>query len=279
MTKLSIITINRNNAAGLRKTIESVVSQTFTDFEYIIIDGASTDESVEVIKEYADKITYWVSEPDKGIYNAMNKGIIKANGEYLQFLNSGDCLCSQYVLTQMLENDFDEDMLIGNKYCVNSFKKIPWHITIHHSKKTDNSVYAMDLIFDSLPHQSSFIKKNLFIKYGLYDETLRLVSDWKFTIDMIINHNITTRLFKDIYVCDFDVEGLSMNSNGLLSKEMKSVMESYFPTKVLSDYNRFVYPEYIMRKYWLSRVLRLILFKTTFFYDKIISKKKYFQST
>lgn len=78
--KLSIITINRNNAAGLRRTIESVVSQTYTDFEYIIIDGASTDGSVEVIKEYSDKITYWVSEPDTGIYNAMNKGILKAQG-------------------------------------------------------------------------------------------------------------------------------------------------------------------------------------------------------
>ena len=88
--KLSIITINRNNAAGLRRTIESVVSQTYTEFEYIIIDGASTDESVDVIKEYADKITFWVSEPDNGIYNAMNKGILKAKGEYLLFLNSGD---------------------------------------------------------------------------------------------------------------------------------------------------------------------------------------------
>ena len=73
MPKLSIITVNLNNAGGLRKTIESVVNQTYTDFEYIIIDGGSTDGSVEVIKEYAHKITYWVSEADKGIYNTMNK--------------------------------------------------------------------------------------------------------------------------------------------------------------------------------------------------------------
>jgi len=83
--KLSIITVNLNNAAGLQKTIESVITQTFTDYEYIIIDGGSTDGSVDVIKQHADKITYWVSEPDKGIYNAMNKGILQAKGEYCLF--------------------------------------------------------------------------------------------------------------------------------------------------------------------------------------------------
>ena len=88
--KLSVITINFNNRDGLRKTIESVVNQTYNDFEYIIIDGGSTDGSVDVIKEYADRIDYWVSEPDKGIYNAMNKGIDVAKGEYCIFMNSGD---------------------------------------------------------------------------------------------------------------------------------------------------------------------------------------------
>jgi glycosyltransferase involved in cell wall biosynthesis len=82
---LTIITINLNNAAGLRKTIESVLSQTFTDYEYIIIDGGSIDGSVDVIKEYENKITFWVSEPDKGIYNAINKGIMKAKSEIWSF--------------------------------------------------------------------------------------------------------------------------------------------------------------------------------------------------
>lgn len=88
--KFSIITINYNNKEGLRKTIESVVGQSFRDFEYIIIDGGSTDGSIEVIKEYAGKVDYWVSEPDKGIYHAMNKGVLQAHGEYLNFMNSGD---------------------------------------------------------------------------------------------------------------------------------------------------------------------------------------------
>jgi acetyltransferase-like isoleucine patch superfamily enzyme len=122
--KLSIITINRNNAAGLRKTIESVVSQTYTDFEYIIIDGASTDDSVNIIKEYAEATLpcgeglgerlYWVSEPDKGIYNAMNKGILKANGEYCLFLNSGDWLYDNDVLNDVFSISPTEDIVYGN---------------------------------------------------------------------------------------------------------------------------------------------------------------------
>ncbi len=88
MLKLSIITINLNNLAGLQKTMQSVFEQTFTDYEYIVIDGGSTDGSKEYIEQHSDKLAYWVSEKDKGIYNAMNKGIIKAGGDYLLFLNS-----------------------------------------------------------------------------------------------------------------------------------------------------------------------------------------------
>src|SRR4051812_22804100 len=102
MPRLSIITINYNNVSGLRKTVESVVNQTSQDFEYIVIDGGSTDGSVDVLKQYAKKIKYWISEPDKGIYNAQNKGILKATGEYCHFINSGDYLVKNDVIEKML---------------------------------------------------------------------------------------------------------------------------------------------------------------------------------
>ena len=102
MAKYSIITINYNNADGLRRTIESVVSQTFDDYEYVIIDGGSTDGSVDVIKEYENKISYWVSEKDGGIYNAMNKGVKASNGEYLIFMNSGDVFYRDKVLEDIM---------------------------------------------------------------------------------------------------------------------------------------------------------------------------------
>ena len=95
MKKLSIITINLNNQSGLIKTIQSVISQTFKDFEWIIIDGDSTDGSKELLKKHIQHFTHCISEKDNGIYNAMNKGIKLAQGEYIYFLNSGDYLCNK----------------------------------------------------------------------------------------------------------------------------------------------------------------------------------------
>ena len=96
--KLSIITVNFNDAEGLERTIKSVISQTFHDYEFIIIDGGSTDDSVNVIKKYESHIDYWVSEYDGGIYPGMNKGLRQAKGEYLNYMNGGDCYHSEDVL-------------------------------------------------------------------------------------------------------------------------------------------------------------------------------------
>ena len=114
MKKLSLITINQNNAEGLRRTIESVVFQTYIDYEYIVIDGASTDESVNILKQYDNRITFWISEPDTGIYNAMNKGILKATGDYCLFLNSGDWLSDDRVLEEVFLHEITEDIVCGN---------------------------------------------------------------------------------------------------------------------------------------------------------------------
>ena len=114
--KYSIITVNYNNKDGLKKTIESVIHQSYRDFEYIIIDGGSTDGSAELLKEYSDKITYWVSEPDKGIYNGMNKGIAKATGDYLNFMNSGDCFYADDVLQHVADYNYNADFIVGRDY-------------------------------------------------------------------------------------------------------------------------------------------------------------------
>src|SRR6476646_10787698 len=112
--KLSIITVNYNNCNGLRKNIESEITQTFTKYEFLIIDGDSTDGSKTLIKKYTDKLHYWVSEKDCGVYNAMNKGVQKANGEYILMLNSGDYLCDDDVLLNVFKNNFSEKLIYGN---------------------------------------------------------------------------------------------------------------------------------------------------------------------
>ena len=112
--QLSIITINYNNGDGLQRTIESVIKQNFKSYEYIVIDGGSTDKSIDVIKRNKNHINYWISEPDTGIYNAMNKGIRKATGEYLIMINSGDVLVNEDVLDTVFKKNNNSDIIYGD---------------------------------------------------------------------------------------------------------------------------------------------------------------------
>lgn len=223
MKKFSIITINYNNCAGLRKTIESVVNQTYTDFEYIVIDGGSTDGSAEVIREYADRIDYWVSEPDKGIYNAMNKGILKATGEYLNFMNSGDCFHSSDVLKDI--SMYNEDVVLG-KY---KRKDYDGGLGFY-----NDNITMTDLCKGNINHQSAFIKRSFF-ENSLYDENYKIVSDWKFFIEILVFQNCSFRNL-DIIVVDYDVEGLSSTNAELSLQERTKVLESMFPPRILADY-------------------------------------------
>ena len=150
--KLSIITVNLNNRDGLQKTIDSVISQTFKDFEWIEIDGGSTDGSKELIEQYAEHFSYWVSEPDKGIYNAMNKGIKVAKGKYLLFLNSGDGLCDEAVIDDFYSFDAAEDVIAGNIIVDDSIYNVRF--------SPDEQEIDYQFMCDStVLHPSSFIKK------------------------------------------------------------------------------------------------------------------------
>jgi glycosyltransferase involved in cell wall biosynthesis len=167
---LSIITINLNNQTGLQKTIESVINQTFKNLEFIVIDGGSTDGSIEVIKLYQDKITYWISEHDEGIYNAMNKGIKIAKGRYCLFLNSGDFFISHDVIKLADPFSFTVPIVYGDG-------KVQQKKLITQNNLPDT--LSLDYFFNiSLFHPSTFIKRELFEIYGLYNENNKIVSDW-----------------------------------------------------------------------------------------------------
>ena len=226
--KYSIITINYNNKDGLKKTIESVIQQTYRDFEYIVIDGGSTDGSADVLKEYNTHITYWVSEPDKGIYNAMNKGIIIATGDYLNFLNSGDTFYSNDVLKQVSECGFETDMIIGKDYHYDS--------NSHRGFATINPPRLSMLTFyiQTLPHQSTFFKRELF-KNSLYDENLRMVSDIKFYIQKICIESCTVSFIQTI-ICFREPNGVSDNHPEIGEKEHKQVIASFLPKGAIKDY-------------------------------------------
>ncbi len=242
MSILSIITINRNNVSGLDKTIHSVLSQSTTEFEYIIIDGASNDGSVETIRRYADcfgERLKWVSEPDKGIYNAMNKGIGMGSGMYLQFLNSGDCLTSETVVQRMLgaleENDYPS-ILYGNM-----FKDLSNGKLLKDRCFAGQGITFLGFFTGTLNHSSAYIRRDLFEKYGLYDENLRIVSDWKWYLQAIVLGE-ERPVYTDIDVSLFDMHGISETNKDLDKSERKQVLAQLIPPTILSDYERWAFP-------------------------------------
>lgn len=223
--RFSIITINYNNKDGLNLTINSILGQSNRDYEYIIVDGGSTDGSVDVIKQHIAHISYWISEKDKGVYHAMNKGVAKAKGDYCIFMNSGDCFYSLDVLNNVV--NYQEDIICGKILKGNS------SIPSGHNKE---SISLVDLMRASLPHQAMFIKRELLVKHP-YDENYKILSDWKFSIETIVFDNCSFRNI-DIIVANYDTTGISTNSNGLLPKERELILKELFPPRITIDYER-----------------------------------------
>jgi glycosyltransferase involved in cell wall biosynthesis len=241
MINFSIITINLNKARGLQKTIVSIVNQSCNDFEYIIVDGGSTDGSVEIIKQFADKITWWASEPDSGIYNAMNKGIVRAKGEYILFINSGDYLFDSEVLDKSSKSiDPAADIISGNLMMTEGSEK-----TIVNPPEEVSLYYCL---YHGLTHPNTFIRRSLFDKYGLYNEENKIVSDWEFFLVALGLNNASYQAI-DVIVAAFNNDGVSAKPyDPLLLKETKAAIEKHIPESVMHDFERLRYLEGKMNK-------------------------------
>ncbi len=284
--KLSIITINYNNAEGLRRTMQSVLSQQVPAehlLEYIIIDGASTDGSVDVIKELVQQRSdsvfsseavqhspvqvRWQSEPDNGIYHAMNKGIRMATGDYIQILNSADELAAPDVTARMiaaLENVGKPSILYGNMIkCFPDGRRVK-----------DRCFAGQDITFlgfytGTLNHDPAYIRRDLFEQYGYYDENLKIVSDWKWYLQVIILGD-EKPVYTDIDVTFFDMTGVSENpaNREKMQAERAQVLNDLLPATVLADYRRFAFPidqvKRLQRHPWAYKLvwfLERVLFK------------------
>jgi glycosyltransferase involved in cell wall biosynthesis len=234
MPVVSIITVCLNNKAGLEKTIQSVVEQTFRNYEFIVIDGGSTDGSLEVLKKYSSEIAYRISENDTGIYNAMNKGIVKAQGEYCLFLNSGDYLVDSNVLSNVFIKELDEDIIYGDMIIDDGNGKMeygeqPLKLTLEF------------LIAHTLWHPVSFIKRSLFQEFGLYNESNKIVSDYEFFLRAIIIGQASTRHLA-IPVAVFNTNGIgsSKGYDDLHKKEKRAVQEKLFSRKIIEAAERLI---------------------------------------
>ncbi|WP_170179696.1 glycosyltransferase family 2 protein [Flavivirga rizhaonensis] len=219
--KISIITINYNNYEGLKKTFESIEAQTWNGYEYIVIDGDSNDDSTVYLESIADKVDYWVSEPDKGVYDAMNKGIKKANGDYLIFLNSGDHFYNDSVLEKNVKHIEASDITYFNLRVIGE--------TENFIKEYPDTLSFAYFVKDTLPHPATFIKKEVFDKVGLYDENLKIVSDWKFFMDSICKNNISYKKI-NAPLSTFYLDGMSSNSNNkrVIVNERQQVLNTEY---------------------------------------------------
>lgn len=225
---ISVITINYNNVEGLRRTIESVLDQTSRDYEFVVIDGGSIDGSVDVIKEYETQIDYWVSEPDGGIYPAMNKGVRATHGEYCIFMNSGDEFYANDVIEGVTNLRINEDIVCGD-ICFGEK-----NISPNPDKVTMRTFYK-----HTLYHQASFIKTWL-LRNHPYDETMRSAADWKFFMHELVFRNATYK-HVPIVIARFEDGGISMTNSDVSHQEVWNELKACFPERVLEDYEDYVF--------------------------------------
>lgn len=244
MFKISIITINYNNLRGLERTIKSVKEQTWKNFEYIIIDGGSSDGSKELLHSMSNEISLWVSEPDNGIYHAMNKGIKASNGEYLIFLNSGDELLDPGVLKKNIIEINTQDIIYFDQLMIYPDNKRIWELP----STLDYNFF----ILGSLPHPSTFIKKELFEKVGYYDENLKIVSDWKFFMTAILNYKCSSKKVDQV-LTKFYKDGISTNCPDLLNIERNIVLQEEF-----LSFKRLYDLELIIKKFKKSKSIKIL---------------------
>ena len=225
--QLSIITVNLNNKDGLQKTIDSIISQSCRDFEWIVIDGNSTDGSKELLEINKKNITYWISEPDNGIYDGMNKGIMKAKGEYLLFLNSGDILYSKDSIKEVLQNELEKDIIVYDIILQKEGKLI---------KKDLSNLSKLSLVSflfrSTFPHQSTLIKKNLFITSGLYSQDYKYISDWVFFYNTCVIGDASFLYKQDKILSIYDMSGISSVNRKKAHAERTSFLKAHYSPRM-----------------------------------------------
>lgn len=233
VNRVSIITVNLNNVDGLKRTIDSVVNQTFDNYEYAIIDGGSTDGSLELIQKYSDKLSFWCSEPDSGIYNAMNKGIQKVSGEYVCFMNSGDCFASNTVLKEIFSTSQTADILYGNVWRTKNGEKISQRVF-------PNQITAEQMFRGGITHQAILSRRELHLEHP-YNESLKMIADWDFLVHRLVDGCTFKHVGLD--VCLFDITGYSCSNrthNDIHEQQFNEILNQLFPKSVQTDIRNLI---------------------------------------
>jgi glycosyltransferase involved in cell wall biosynthesis len=234
--RVSVITVCKNAVSAIEKTLDSVISQTYPDIEYIVIDGASNDGTLEILEQHQDRIAKIISEPDQGIYSAMNKGIRASSGEYLYFLNADDYLITETTISEVidyLQRHPDCNVVYGNIQVRHS----NGNVTLHQPPKPDKILD--ELVVGALPHQATFTHKNVFEQLGLFNESYKIAADYEWFL-RLTEHQFIQINYMPITVASYNAVGLS----GDLEKSQPEVYDIQ---------NRFVTYQ---TKYWIDRRIK-----------------------
>jgi glycosyltransferase involved in cell wall biosynthesis len=247
---ISVITVVYNSVTTLEQTILSVINQTYKNIEYIIIDGGSTDGTVDIIKKYEKHLAYWVSEPDKGIYDAMNKGINKVTGEWINFMNSGDTFYTNDIIQRISEQkvfDCKQSIIYGNRILYKDEQLIRQEASIHSLK------YYMDIY-----HQACFVSSFLHKQY-LFDTNYKITGDYDFFYKM--NNNKTPFVKVNIDICIFLYGGCSSNediqfrelSKVVRTNNSKVVVRLWYLAICYVNYWYYFFKKYFPKTFYCTR--------------------------
>jgi glycosyltransferase len=224
--RISIITVSYNSCDTIRDTINSVVKQNYSDIEYIIVDGGSTDNTLEIVRSYKNHNIRWVSEPDKGIYDAMNKGLQMATGDVIGILNSDDFYVDKYVISKIASKfeETDADSLYGDLAYVDAGKtsKILRYWRSGHYKRGSFLHGWMP------PHPTFFVKREIYQKYKAFDLRLKSAADYELMLRLLYKQNISVAYLPELLV--FMRSG--GKSNASLNNRMRANMEDRMAWKI-----------------------------------------------
>ncbi|MBX3042559.1 MAG: glycosyltransferase [Candidatus Kapabacteria bacterium] len=225
--KLSVVTICFNEVSTIQKTIESVIKQNYTDFEYIIIDGGSTDGTMNIVNQYKNVVSRIISEKDEGIFFAMNKSLDLAIGEFIYFLNAGDFLVNNYIFSEIFEIVKSEDLIYGDVIFV-------YESGLKFRRRSPKTLKPEYFFIDSINHQTTFIKLDLIKKAGGFDTSFKIAGDYDLILKLVYQEKCKTK-YIEMPVSYFNLSGISSNSgfNELQNEERAICLKRYFDADTL----------------------------------------------
>ena len=250
--KITIITAVYNAEKTLEQTIQSVICQTYSNIEYIIVDGGSKDRTVDLIRKYNDQIAYWVSEPDSGIYDAFNKGVVHATGDYVQFLGSDDCLCDKFVIEKIANQiECDVDILSAGVWVVDETRGLQSLVT---GLKATESDYNHTMI----PHQGMFVRRDLLLKYP-FDTSYRIAADYLFFLTCYYDKTVQFRYIA-FPVAFYSMVGVSSVPSVLLREENNRVRATFgLPARMVCKSYVKEFVKDVLKQLHLFELIRYIL--------------------